>query len=79
MQRSRLLGWLTNFAILLLSIFSGLIITYHFNLLMPSPNDDWQTQYYSKPYCRVAAYMIGIMLAQLYFDRKRGKQGHHEA
>ena len=61
---------------LTLSIMSSLIVTYHFNIRLPNTSDpDYSYQYYNKPYCRIAPYLVGILFGQLYYDRKLAKRG----
>ncbi len=37
------------------------------------------TDYYEKPWCRIASYMVGVLLAQLYYDRKLAIKGDERA
>ena len=74
MHRSKLAGFLVNMSLIILSIFSGMIITYVYDFKLPS-SGDFSTIYYEKPYNRMASYMVGVLLAQLYYDRKLAKKG----
>ena len=76
MYRSKIAGFVVNMSLVVGSIAAGMIVTYHYNLLQPTMNNpDQGTVYYEKPWCRMAAYMVGVLLAQLYYDRKLALKG----
>ena len=79
MRLNKTAGYLLNILLILLSLMSSLVITYHYDITMPNLGTDFIDQYYNKPYCRLAAYMVGVLLAQLYYDRKLAKSGNEAA
>ena len=46
MHRSKLAGFFVNMSLIILSIFSGIIITYVYNFRLPASSDDFSTLYY---------------------------------
>ena len=74
MHGSKFAGYIVNISLIALSIFSGVIITYVYDFKLPA-GADFSTVYYEKPYNRMASYMVGVLLAQLYYDRKLANQG----
>ena len=76
MHRSKMWGFIVNISLILLSGLSGILITYYNNFKAPSLQQEFSDKYYEKPYNRMASYMVGVLLAQLYYDRKLAKKGH---
>lgn len=79
MHKSKLMGLLLNTILILGSIAAGMAVTYAFNFTLPSSDPDFDTEYYGKPWCRLAAYEVGVLLAQLYYDRKLYLSGRLDA
>ena len=75
MRLHKQIAYSVNILLVLLSIMSSLVITYHYQIYAPNFSGNWSDDYYNKPYCRLAAYMVGVLLAQLYYDRKLAKNG----
>ena len=75
MRLNKSIGYAINILLILLSIMSALVIVYHYDIHLPDGGSDLSDNYYSKPYCRLSAYMVGVLLAQLYYDRKLAKKG----
>ena len=64
MYFNKIIGFVVNLMIICLSIMAGMLVTWKYNLLLPSTNnDDFGTNYYEKPWCRMASYMVGVLLA----------------
>lgn len=78
MRLNKQAAYSINLLLVLLSIMSSLVIVYHYNIRLPLGGDDLSDNYYTKPYCRLAAYMVGVILAQLYYDRKLAKNPLHD-
>ena len=75
MRLNKTLAYLLNILLILLSVMASMLILYHYNIRLPNGGSDLTDNYYNKPYCRLAAYMVGVLLAQLYYDRKLAKKG----
>lgn len=60
----------------MLSTVACLITAYAYHIKLPTQGGHYSNDYYTKPYCRLAAYMVGVVLAQLYHDRKQANQGY---
>ena len=76
MYFNKLIGFIVNVMIISLSIMAGMLVTWKYNFLQPALNNpDFMNLYYEKPWCRMASYMVGVLLAQLYYDRKLAVKG----
>lgn len=79
MHKSKRMGLILNAFLIVGSIVAGIAVTYSFDFTLPSGNSEFQTEYYGKPWCRLASYEVGVLLAQLYYDRKLYLSGNQEA
>ena len=75
MYFNKIIGFVVNLMIICLSIMAGMLVTWNDNFLSPSLDQNFMTLYYEKPWCRMASYMVGVLLAQLYYDRKLALKG----
>ena len=58
-----MIAYLVNILLILLSIMASMVVVYHYDIRVPAINEHWQNDYYNKPYCRLAAYMVGVLIA----------------
>jgi len=73
--KKKMWGWIVAISLLLISFFLTFGLAYAENYavdyvtLAPNYLDYWN-QVYSKPYCRIQSYLIGIILAYIYLEGK---------
>ncbi|KAJ5066802.1 o-acyltransferase [Anaeramoeba ignava] len=76
--RKKIFGWITSLSIFIISYILSVVISSHYSLspsILGPGIDDYYTYYYSKPYCRIPTFLIGICLAVFItqFDIKKFK------
>ena len=75
MYFNKIIGFVVNMMIILLSIMASMLIMWKYNFNAPYSDPRFFDQIYIKPWTRMAAYMVGVLLAQLYYDRKLALKG----
>ena len=54
---------------------SNMLIIWKYDFVAPSADPRFSDLVYCKPWTRMHAYMVGVLLAQLYYDRKLALKG----
>ena len=73
MKRSALLGYSLLLLLAAVSVTLSIWITIHYELYIPTPVGDTSALYYTKPWCRIPPYLLGVFLGHLYYMRKQYK------
>ena len=79
MYFNKIIGFVLNVMLILLSIMANMLIIWKYDLLAPSSAPESTDLIYIKPWARMHAYMVGVLLAQLYYDRKLAIKGDPRA
>ena len=77
LHKSKLAGYVTTLLLCALSIVCVVIISYHYDFVLPNPHGYPADAYYTKPWCRISTYLVGVLLGQMYYDRKLAIKGTH--
>ena len=81
--KNKKLGWVLSLMLLIVSFFVTFALAYDsefavdYVTLAPNYLDYWY-KIYSKPYCRIQPYLIGVILAYLYLEGRDEPEKDHE-